>query len=409
MRVEEHLCVRCRGGRGLCGLTYCPVIVSSVVRDLSLRIGSEVYGSSPPSVFVGRYGYPYVRVGPATPPELGDTYVYDTPEFWLRYSLNDVLSFRYSLIRGTYITTIDNVNDRYVCNLQELVLTLKPVDIEMRFEKPPKPKVLLDEYLPPQGPSAPLRNLRICSNPVSDKRVEKVFYDTDLRAFEGVVRLYRDGVPVSAIQRLLSVGGLGSKNFRRLVPTRWSITAVDAIISQHLRNQIRNYPPVNNYLLFIRSFMDNLFIGILAPRTWSFEWMEAWFPGSTWNRFGGDVEVEGDYEGFRGRSEYPDIGGCYYAARLASTEALLRMKRQATVILWREIYEGFNIPIGVWFVRENLRAMFNDKPKSFTSINEVLNYLRVNKITRVPLDVWVRKSKLMNVLLRQEVLDRFKR
>jgi hypothetical protein len=137
--------------------------------------------------------------------------------------------------------------------------------------------------------------------------------------------------------------------------------------------------------------------------------MEAWFPGSTWNRFGGDVEVEGDYEGLKGRSEYPDIGGCYYAARLASTEALLRMKRQATVILWREIYEGFNIPIGVWFVRENLRAMFNDKPKSFTSINEVLNYLRVNKITRVPLDVWVRKSKLMNVLLRQEVLDRFKR
>ena len=47
-------------------------------------------GSSPPSVFVGRYGYPKVRIGPMIPPVHGDTTVYDKaePSFDMSYPWN---------------------------------------------------------------------------------------------------------------------------------------------------------------------------------------------------------------------------------------------------------------------------------------------------------------------------------
>lgn len=405
---NSALCVRCRGGKRLCGLTYCPVLVKLLVRELELRLsGNDIEGSSPPSVFVGRYSYPYVRVGPAVPPERGNTSVYDTPELWLNMSLDDILRFRYSLVRGTRIVRVDNVSNRYVSTIQELALTLRPVDVGLIFDKTPKPRLYFDESLPPQGPSVPLKDFRIYNNPVGDRRVERVFNDTELRAADGIIRLYRDGVPISAIQRLMSVGGLG--RYRRLVPTRWSITAVDSIISDRLVAEVKRLPVINNYQLYIRNFMNNLFIGILAPRPWSFEWMEAWFPGSTWNRFGTTAEIEGDYESFMGRTDYPGIGGCYYAARLASAESLLSIGRQATVVLWREIYEGFDLPIGVWFVRENVRAMFKDKPIGFNSLEDLLKYLIERKVTRADLNTWVRKSHIIRLLLTQRSLDGFAR
>jgi len=40
----------------------------------------QISGSSPPGVFVGRFGYPKVFVGPMVPPVSGDTEILDTPE-----------------------------------------------------------------------------------------------------------------------------------------------------------------------------------------------------------------------------------------------------------------------------------------------------------------------------------------
>ena len=54
--------------------------------------------------------------------------------------------------------------------------------------------------------------------------------------------------------------------------------------------------------------------------------------------------------GIPGRRDYPAIGGCYYASRLAVLEALRSIRRLAAVITWREIYEGFDLPVGVWDV-----------------------------------------------------------
>jgi len=92
----------------------------------------------------------------------------------------------------------------------------------------------LDTDSGPFGPIAPLKTFKTSSSLSVDHRLEDVFYDKDLRADEGIVNLYQGGVEVSRIHRVLSMGMLGLQKNRRLVPTRWSISATDDVISASL-------------------------------------------------------------------------------------------------------------------------------------------------------------------------------
>ena len=80
--------------------------------------------------------------------------------------------------------------------------------------------------------------------------------------------------------------------------------------------------------------------------------MEAWYPGTIWNPDGSSAVIFSDWEGYDGRTTYTDIGGCYYAARSAVSELLMKERLQATVIVLREAHPGYIMPVGVWQVRE---------------------------------------------------------
>ncbi len=405
--IDPRLCAVCRG-RGWCGLSYCPLLVKRLAyyKLRVLRYSRELYGSSPPSVFVGRYGYPVVNIGPSAPPETGDTSIYDLPEKWIDKRLEDILNYRLSLVTGSRKVRVYNVKDSFIEKIHEIVLSLKPVDVEINLEKNPRPEILLSEYEPPQGPRAPLKSFRIVGNPSIPRVIDRVYSDYWFKASDAILYLYMHGIPVTVIQRILSVGALGYMKNRRLVPTRWSITAVDSTISEYLVDKIKEYKEINRITVYLRRHYDNLFIAILYPGKWSFEWMEAWWPGSTWNPGVDEVIVEGDYEGFKGRSTYPEIGGCYYASRLAVAEHLYKLKRQAIVITLREIYPGFNIPIGVWFVRENMRAMFKNKPVLVTDdLGEVLELL--DKETRLGASRWIKGSRLLRRILYSKLIDKY--
>ena len=76
-------------------------------------------GATPPSVFVGRYGYPKVKVGPMVPPIHGDTTILDKPEMWLGKSIEDIVNYRLSLVRGVADITVYNTCGKYIESLQE--------------------------------------------------------------------------------------------------------------------------------------------------------------------------------------------------------------------------------------------------------------------------------------------------
>ncbi len=108
----------------------------------------------------------------------------------------------------------------------------RPTDVEAVLGKRPVLTEVFNSRSPPNGPSAPLVSVRLAENPSVSLRVEKVVGDTDFRAAEAIPELFFGGVRQSQITKLLSVGLLGVKKHRRLVPTEWSITAVDDILGK---------------------------------------------------------------------------------------------------------------------------------------------------------------------------------
>jgi len=407
---HSSLCILCRGGRHLCGKQVCPIELKAkaYTKNLNVINTKEFVGSSPPSVFVGRFGYPYVFAGPMVPPFLGDTEIMDIPEAWFGKPVDTIVNYRYSLIRGSTRLPIDAVRrgGRTVESLQELSMGSSTADTQMELLKRPTERVYFDDNSQPFGPSAPLKSFEISSIKV-DQRIEKAFYDGDLRASEAVVELYDSGLKVSRLQRAFSMGVFGLSKNRKMVPTRWSITAVDSLLSQRLISEIKRYGTIDKYMVYTHSYQHNTFAAILMPMKWSFEWMEAWFPQTFWNLNGEEAAVIGDAEGYYGRTAYPDIGGCYFSTRLGVAEHLKRIRRQATVLVVREIMPEFPLPLGVWFVRENIRSMFKGTASVFDDLKSCLMHLK--NFLVIPTTRWVEESALLREAILQRRIDDYLR
>jgi len=403
------VCVYCKGSKMLCGKVQCPILVKaySIVKVSSMLASQDLYGSSPPAVFVGRHGYPYVYAGPLVPPFRGDTSVLDTPELWLRASIQDIVDFRVKLVRGKARFHVRDANDppRLLNDVQLMSMGERPVDSEMKLLKRPSASILLDDEVQPMGPSAPIKELWVGDVKVS-KLIERAASDADLKARDAILELYKKGVPVSQIQRAFSVGLFGVKGMRRLVPTRWSITAVDSTISRTLRDEeVKRLPGLDEYRVYRFNFMDNEFVVLMFPGKWSYESIEAWFPGTTWNPGGVSVAFCGDWEGYWGRTTYASMGGCYYAARLAVTEHLANIGKQASVLILREARPGYIMPVGVWIVRECVRRALAQGYEKFDNLKDALD-AAFSKLSISP-KIWMQVSKLLSDQVKQERLTKF--
>ena len=404
-----NLCVLCRGTKMLCGKERCPVLVRFYHYSKVKTLVDDVIldGSSPPSVFIGRIGYPKVAIGPLVPPYHGDTSYIDIPEIWDDVSIDDIIRFRSQLVRGKYIVNVKDVerSDRIIEFTRELALSKDPVDTEVLFEKKPHGRIAFYDDAQPHGPSAPIRYMDI-SNPKYDHRIEKAFYDTDMKAKDAIMELYKKGVMISRIQKAFSVGAFGEKKYRRFVPTRWSITAVDSIIGEELLKNTKTYPLINEYRVYKFKKLDNRWVIIFLPTTWRYELIEAWYPKTTWNPYGSKIAMFNSYEFYNGRKDYAEIGGCYYAARLAVNERLNQERRQAGVIVLREAHPGYILPVGVWNVREAVRSALKRGYKKCERLREVLE--EVKGFLDIPVERWIKNSAILKDLLLQRRLEEFR-
>ena len=402
------MCLACRGAKLLCGKPRCPIIVKAqaMAKQGTTTEKNEVLGSSPPGVFVGRLGYPRVSMGPMVPPQFGDTTILDTPEEWLGRPIDQIVDYRYSLVRGNARAKVEDARDpgRFLSSLQELAMAAKPVDAELKLTKAPRRILTLSEDTQPYGPSGPLDRFKI-DNPSVDRRVQTAYYDRDLGAAGAVGELYRKGVLVTRIQKAFSLGMFGVGPRRRIVPTRWSITAVDSSISLELVERIKHRPTIDEYRVYGFRVYDNQYVAILLPEPWRFEWIEAWFPNTTWNQFTTTPYMVGDYEEYFGRTRYAKVGGCYYSTRLAVAEALDRERKQAAAIVLRETYPGFIMPLGVWNVRESIRQLMKQPYERHATFGSALDSALAKMV--IQKSKWKRESVLVSRELTQTKISAY--
>jgi hypothetical protein len=405
---KGSLCTTCKGAKLLCKKVRCPIItkIYSYLKIKAKVENIQIDGSSPPGVFIGRIGYPYIYAGPLVPPFYGNTSHFDLPEKWFGKTIDEIVNFRFKLVRGKYRVNVNEPEKagRIFENTRFLAMADRTVDVELSLKKKPNHRFIISDNVQPIGPSALMKNIKV-GNIKLEPRIEKAYYDDDLKAADAVVELYKGGVLVSKLQKAFSVGAFGIKGQRRLVPTRWSITATDSIISQSLMEEIKTFPLINEFRIYESNYLDNRFEVLMIPDSWKYEAMEAWYPGTIWNSNSKNIFLLGDWEGYSGRTRYAGMGGCYYAARLAVNEKLLKERRQATVIVLREAHKGYIMPIGVWQVRENVRNALRQDPSEYDKIEDVLKHLSTK--FEIQLKSWIENSTILKDTLVQTKLTNF--
>jgi len=368
--------------------------VTAAMKMQSVAVEKELNGSSPPSVFIGRWNYPKVYAGPMIAPFHGDTRVIDTPELWIPNHLTqeEIIANRLSLVRGKHQVDVKDLGKRYIEKLQEIALSNTSIESEVIFSSRPKGITFSDEFSP-FGPSATIEEFDIGSVKWN-RDLEKIYYDTDLKATDALNELHRKGVPFSSIQKAFSVGTIGTKKRRHLVPTRWSITACDSSIGASLLNEVRKFNIVDTLRVHEFQSLHNYYTVLLIPTAWQFEWMEAFL-----RILGTEEIVYSDYERYRGKNSYSPVGGCYYACKMAVLEALAHEKRQASAIILREAYRGY-IPLGVFNVRENVRNAMLQQPLEFEDLKSALTYISTKLM--FPIMRFIEKSNILKDLLNVE-------
>ena len=361
----------------------------------NLFSSDSISGTSPPSVFVGSYNYPKVFVGPMLPPVHGDTSLLDSPEKWKGKSLEEIVNFRLNLVRGIQKIPISQTDGRYIENLQEVTMSSKPADSDLLFHKATSPNVSLDGESAPFGPIGEIKSAKFSStSPV--KSIEKSFYDRDLSAQDAVLNLYNSGIEISKIQKCFSIGMLGQK--RKLVPTRWSITATDDIISKSLSDEILNYSLIDSCRVFSYGHLGNAFSVVLFPHRWVYEMIEAWYSN-------GILGFGSDHEDARGINHPPAIAGAYFAAKLGVVEYLSKKKIQAGVVILREIRPEYAIPVGVWQVRQGIREAMRQIPVITHNFEDAL-YLASSKMS-ISKSEWLAHGNISKLMRQKTISDFF--
>jgi len=361
----------------------------------NLFSSDNISGSSPPSVFVGSFNYPKVNVGPMVPPIHGDTGILDLPEGWLGKSLEEIVNYRLNLVRGITKVRVNNPTGRYIENLQELAISEDATDSDITFTKATTPVGLLDGYNAPFGPVGVIKSAKFYSG-ASQRQIEKAYYDKELKAEDAVLKLYNSGIEISKIQKCFSIGMFGKK--RKLVPTRWSITATDDIISKSLIDETLDYPLTDSTKVFHFEHLGNLYSVILFPHRWMYEMTEAWYSK-------GVLGFGSDHEDAKGIDHPPAIAGAYFAAKLAVGEYLVRNQIQSGALILREIRPEYAIPVGVWQIREGVRAAMTQKPVLADSFEDALD------IAVKPLSIskkeWLSHGSILKLMRQKTISDFF--
>ena len=405
--ISPKLCIKCKG-KLLCGLKSCPILEKHSFYQSADSIvkGTSFEGSSPPSVFVSWKNYPNISVAPLTPPETENTALMDSPEKWFGLPQERIISMRQQLIRpNKRIEASAASNPSYdLVEIQELAMSAEPVLVNVDLKKRLSTGLYFDEGVAPLGPSGLLKKFSLQENPSIPSKVDYLVSDTNVKSQIALMELYNSKIPVSSLQKLLSAGTLGVKKNRKLVPTRWSITAVDSNISKELVNErVKHFQQIGELELYHSNYLDNDFWVLLLPRQWGFEQLEAWSPGGSWAANASSPTIIQDHEFYNGRKSYAsNVEGAYYASRLAVAEHLLKRRRQAACIVFREIGSDYQIPLGVWQIRENVRNALTKKPLSFSSISLVLVFL--SRKLKISIKRYEKESKLLDNFKHQKII-----
>ena len=359
-------------------------------------------GSTPPEIFIGKWNYPNVYTGILAPPETGDTSIMSSPESWHKnkLSISQIANYRNQLIYGRTMSNIKKLETRFLGVMKEVAMTHKSVATEFFLKKPVTANKEQDDRSPLIPKAAEIEKAKLQENAPVKPKIDYLVNDHETKSAIAIQELHKANTQTSTIIKILSAGLLGLKKNRKLVPTRWAITAVDDTISKNKLEKIKQYQEISEYLVFNAEYLGNHYEFLLIPDSFAFEVIEI----SIKNPY--NQAVWQDYETIFKRKKYADnVTGAYYVNRLALTEYLESIKRQATCLVFREIRPQYYTPCGVGILRETSREAFSKKPENFNTLQEALNSIQTR--IKQPVSNYTDKSVILKMKKTQSKLSNF--
>src|SRR3989344_9365033 len=356
------------------------------------------YLHTTPNVFVGRFNYPNLSVGILNAKYIND---HDDPKLWANnnYHLENIITLRKELINSSFQSPIKQLKGKLIDIAREISLSSKPVDIEIELDKEPTPAIKFNKDAMPHGVNVKLKELSYSSYPKIPLKVEKVLSD-ELKASEGLNKLYKQDFDVYYLIKSFTLGNYGIPIERKLVPTRWGITAVDDQLGKQLIKEIKDFSNLD-YQFQYCSYLGNHYIILYFPDNWSYELFEMALSSR---------EILTDYESNFGRTCYAEsTAGGYYASRLSVLEYLKQSKRQAATLVLRVITDDYYAKMGVWVCRETAKKATKTNPISFNSKEDMLKFtsLFIKKKFDYDIDKWFKESRLLKEINMQNKLTKW--
>ncbi len=359
----------------------------------------QSFAGMSPNLFVGRANYPDVNIGFLATPEYKK---HDDPITWTaeKTSIPEILQLRTALVNSRVKGNVKTLADRY-SELRSLVAQSKsPVAMDVELAKTPISTMQYPAGTTPHGPSVELKHAALTQNVHIPSDVDKTLND-ELTASEQLALLAKKH-DTYYLQKIFSAGLLGIE--KKLVPTRWSITATDDTIGKEQLKKVRELPILGETMAYTGGHYGNYYVIILLPIKFNYELFEIYVGNSPMEQ-----RVWTDYEQHSGRTNYAsDTVGGYYAARLGITELLLSLRRQASVLAFRFVTDEYTNPLGVWVVREAVKIATQEKPLKFATQELALLYLQTYAKKKFAYDAseHLRTSKLL-ASLKQKSLKEF--
>ena len=383
------------------GRTFDPIQLKVAYQKQYNETAKQDYSGQAPNIFVGRFGYPHINVGILNTEHYTQ---HDEPLQWSKNNtqIPEIIGLRTQLVNSYFKTSIHSFDDKMIQMAQEISQSVKPVDVEINLEQKPQFKLSLNQEAAPHGPNTKLKKAELTENPTIPHAIDKAVSDTDLKAAAGVEQLWNKGYDEHTLTKLLTVGNLGLKKNRKLVPTRWGITAVHSTLGNILVKDIKEFEHYE-YAAYFGGYLGNYYLLLFFPEPWQYELFETIIVES--------MPFSTNYEPYTGRKEYAhETAGGFYTVRMGCLEKLNELKKQASILALRFINpREYVAPLGVWVTLEATRKSLATQPLIFSSKELMLQYAKlfVNKKFGLDASTIFTNSIIIKNLKQQKKLHEF--
>jgi hypothetical protein len=347
----------------------------------------------PASSIVGEKNYPNIRVHSISNGDKNSTY--KKTSLIVKNTYDEIVKLKAKNILGsTSNLNIKNKKEKIKEEISDIYKAKNDVNFASHFEKELNfDRVLTSKITGIMGSKNELISLHATENISIKKRIDK-YTNEDIKSKEIIIDLYKRGYNEHQIINLLSLGEFGYEFRKKLVPTRWAISAYDKSIESYLHKKILDYKLINNYELYTYKDKGNFFLIILFPEYFCSEIIE------TFNN-----NIEKDFVQFDNKLRYkdPQTAGGFYATKLGIFENLNHRKKQSAFISIR-IIDGYDIPLGVVFVRESVREAMKKKIFETSKLDILDKYIMDNFLEHYN---HFKNSKVLVEINRQKRLDKW--